>query len=164
MEFEDKLKICEMRLDGADIDTIAEAYGFTPQCVHKMLTKIPHDKSVKAVKPKLRKKMMLEICEDVLKGKKKQYVTNKYNLSEEDVDKVLAYICNKHVSKVKTDLYPNVTKWMLENGITIKEFAAILGVSCNTVSRVLKGKRALRPDLAKAISQYTGLSLSQITS
>lgn len=151
-----------MRLDGANISTIAEQIGCSYQTICNFLKKIPKvDRPVRK-HPSQSNKRLMAICADYLAGASIGTLAKTYRLSEQEIAEILSYIAERKPIPVRNTRYPAVTDWMNLNGYTVASFAALLDISPSKFIRIINGRSHMRYELASKIRDVTGLPFQKI--
>lgn len=162
MTYEDKLTVCRMRLNGANISSIAEELGCSYQTICNFLKKLPRvDRQLRAHPNRSNKKLMA-VCADYLAGASVGSLAKTYRMSEPEVLEVFSYIAEKKPIAIRNSRYPALTNWMNLNGYTVQSFAALMQIPASKLSRIINGREHLRYETAMQIKDITGLPLRKI--
>ena len=95
-----------------------------------------------------------------LDGRTLQEIGDKYGLTRERVRQILPNyeVKRKGNKTLRTTGYVNISKHLTEKGITLKNFAEILGVEYSTLRMYLNGKREFSISQIRKIIEVTGMS------
>jgi len=157
-----KLQICQDRLLGFDIYTIATKVGVTRQTIALFLNKLPKDGNARQQLPDLHMNIMVGICKEYLHGLSPQAIAAKTNIPIHDINGVFFYITARKLSPVRRSRYPIVTDWMIKHSYTIGQMADSLGVPQHKLGNIIRGKAHMSLEIAKLINGFTGITLEAI--
>ncbi len=109
------------------------------------------------------KDRLLEMIKMRLDGCTYQEIAEKYSITRQCVQQSIASFAGKERSARKSSLdrciYPNISKWMLDNNISMTSVGKICGLSAkrtDTIGMKLRGGRDFKISEIKAILKESG--------
>lgn len=100
-----------------------------------------------------------------MEGKALQEIGDHFGVSREYIRQVLQFNVNGHKRGIADSIYPNITKWALENNMSAYQLNNEIGL-CRHVHAFyakLRGKTRFSVDDIRKIMDYTGMSFEEVT-
>lgn len=166
MNKDQKAETLRLRAQRYSIYEIAEALSVSPQVVHPFLKGLPVevDSKERLTPPKMDETMMNAIFVFYVEGHTIDEIAKALDIDEQEIVDLFKFLKSKFNKKIQSPYYPKVAEWITDRNMTLKEFAADIDVPVTALSGVLAGQLGyyMTAELAKTISDYTGLSLLDI--
>lgn len=110
------------------------------------------------------KKQILKIVQMRLDGYTMQQIADEYGVTKQCIQQKISVLTRDYTSKQgcvrkidKKIIYPNLAKWIFDNGYSVSSFAKYLGMSDpNNLLIKLHGERKINMAEIKRMLQFTG--------
>lgn len=93
-----------------------------------------------------------------LDGYSLQEIGDKYGVTRERVRQIFEAASKCSTSSTRRCIYPNIAKWMTDNGYSQKDIAKMAGYSQSHISSILTGRTRPSFGFIKAITVASGMT------
>ena len=107
------------------------------------------------------KEQKLEAYSMILDGRTLQEISNKFGVTKQRIAQLFPQPNKKVDAAADSCVYPNMSRWMVENGVGFAALARGCNSTTPTIRYALTSGGSIRKDLIDALLNFTGLTYEE---